>query len=128
MIDLNENTYCLGIWYVQGDKKDYLAAVLRQGDDEPLKLLYRFRYYAGPDAWDGNDVKHWYEARVPSDQSEDQVVQVVERIIDRLLTKGFATQPPWRRVIKGGAKATMDVLKEAPFVHLREEPIDESAN
>lgn len=92
MIDLNENTYCLGLWFLPGDRQDFLAAVLRDGTGTPFKLVYR------------------------------ELVEMVDGLVSALVDAGYATGQLWRRVIKGDATATFEALKGAPFVSMRERP------
>lgn len=123
MIDLNENTYCLGLWYVQGDREDFLAAATRQSGGA-MKITYRFRYYHSDEPWDEKDIKRWYEAAPPPNSDEDSVVALIDGLVSELVNRGYATAEPWRAIIKGGPEAAFEALKAAPFTHLRESPIN----
>jgi len=123
MIDLTENTYVLGIWSVQGVGSDWLCAVTREGDDA-FTMLYRFRYYRDDHAFDSEDEKVWYKTKIPKTQTEDQIIAVVDSCADGLCRKGYSNHEPWRRIIRGGAQAAVDALKEAPFIHIQERAVD----
>lgn len=121
MIDLNENTYCLGLWYLEGDGKDWLAAVTRDGDG-PMTLRYRFRYYVDDKAFDSNDRKNWYKATCPPHLTEDEIVASIDALVSKMVSEGM--RKPWRRVVRGGAEKTMTALRAAPFVHIQTRDLD----
>lgn len=117
MINLTENTYCLGLWYVQGDGCDWLAAVTRE-PNEPFVMRYRFRYYVDDKGFDSDDVKSWWEARFP-DLDENKIIRSIDKSVTDLQRGGFAIGEPWRAIVRGSSEAAMDALKTAPFVHLQ---------
>jgi len=118
MIEFNEDTYCLGIWYLQGHRSDWLAAVTRDGNG-PLVLRYRFRRYRDGKAFDSDDEKSWWQATCPNGGSEDEIIRVVDGIMNDLIAKGFSVGEPWRAIVRGGAEVALQQLQQAPFIHLR---------
>jgi len=120
MIEFTENTYCLGIWYLQDETRDWLAAVTREGE---FVARYRFRYYRDDKAWDSDDVKNWWEARCPG-KTEDQIIAMIDDVAAALRRQGFSTSEPWRRIVRGNSEAVLEALKQAPFSHIRQTEVD----
>ena len=118
MIELNDNTYCLGIWWLEATGVDWLAAVTREGDG-PLTLRYRFRYHRDDRAFDSADEKSWWTFTCPTDD-EDRIIADLDGLVLNLIRRGF--RQPWRRIVRGDAKATLEVLKTAPFASIRSFP------
>ncbi len=67
MIELGPDVWVYGMWFVQGDKCDYLACVRKV--EGLWRLDYRFRYYNSDKAFDSDDEKHWYSAEAKDESS-----------------------------------------------------------
>lgn len=129
MIEVAEDGYYLGLWYLPGHNSDWLACISRKGDD--WDLVYRFRYYAPNetfDPFDGNDQKSWYRATLPMEKcSEEKAIEAVSTMQAGLVAMGFMPEggEPFAAIIRGDGKAFRDVLVTAPFAHLRMETDEE---
>lgn len=75
-MNITENDYILGLWFIPFGDSDWLASVKRIGTGK-FFIEYRFRYYAFPesDAFDGRDQKNFYRATAEG-KTEDQVIEI----------------------------------------------------
>ena len=49
MIEVNDDWYYVGLWFVPGDLQDYFAIAFRRAGDRELEAFYRFRRRGDPD-------------------------------------------------------------------------------
>jgi hypothetical protein len=87
MIEITDDTYVLGLWFVAGDNRDWMGAVTRKRGEEVFEIRYRFRYYASLDPFDTNDRKNWYMATLKPGISEEEVIQNMH-MMARVMTLG----------------------------------------
>lgn len=107
MIYLDETTYVLGAWFLNGPKEDWLGMVTSRSGG-PLTLDYRFRDHADRDS------ASWWTAQFPR-ASEDRVIEIVDGMMTDMRNVGFSTEEPWRRIIRGNTDKAIEVLADSPF-------------
>jgi hypothetical protein len=122
MIEVKETTYCLGLWWLEADGVDWLAAVTRESDG-PLTLRYRFRYYQDDKAFDSADHKNWWTATFQNND-EDRIIASVDGLAAELRKKGFGR--PWRKIVRGGAEDILNAFRQAPFAVFKELPASDN--
>ncbi len=127
IVDINDDGYYVGAWFLAGHRKDFLA-VLHRDPVGTLQLDYRFRYYAPEDGrrdpFDGRDEKSIYSATVP-DKTEDEAI--LDELVDGLVRENFCgTRLPWkvrkrrhRVIVRGSGKTFKQAVLSLPFVHVK---------
>jgi hypothetical protein len=80
-IEIKENRYFIGIWFMGDGKSDWMGAAYRDNTDpaDQWNLIYRFRYYETKEAWDGKDRKSWYTGTI-SGKSEAEVERSIHEL------------------------------------------------
>lgn len=120
MIVLENDTYVVGIWFLQGRTGDFLSAITRTNQG-PLTLQYRFRWYQGPGLTPSDlDPESWYTAssRTPAAtdaSAEDDFIAGQERALANLVREGYAVCEPWRCIIRGDSEAALRAIATSPF-------------
>jgi hypothetical protein len=67
-LEFGNGTYYSRIWFITGEKQDWLAALFRK-EDGPWEIRYRFRYHAETGN-DDDDRKSWYGGARDASYSE----------------------------------------------------------
>lgn len=125
---MTEHDYVLGLWYLSGTEKDYLAVAYRRQGEDRFRISHRFRYYAGTqDPFDGTDRKVPYGGIASVDTTEDAIVRTIDEIVDDLVARGFCpSRLPWKlrdrrfkRVVRCDGRKFFEVLLSLPFVHMK---------
>lgn len=134
MIDIDEDTYYVGIWFLASKLgQDMMAIVFRKAGEDHFRLSYRFRYYADPeekhgfDPFDDKDTKRFYNATCPPEETEDHVIMVVDEMLDELVENNWCgTRLPWKvrtyrhkNLCRGNGKAFGELLASLPYTHFR---------
>ena len=78
MLEFGNDTYYSRMWFITGDKQDWLGALFRKGDG-PWQVHYRFRYYAETGN-DDDDRKSWYA--VQPNETEAKCIAGLKVLID----------------------------------------------
>lgn len=128
LVNVTENGYYVGLWFLAGPERDWLCLVSRD-DDGQFRIDYRFRYYADPkdkDPFSGRDQKNAYNAKCAG-KVEDELIAIVDAIADKLVNNNFCgTRLPWkvremryRYLVRGDGHALVRALASAPFAHLK---------
>jgi hypothetical protein len=127
IINVHEDGYYLGLWYLEGEQKNFLATVFRNPGEELLRLTYRFRYRKDNRVFDSADEKSVYRAVVPKEMSEGRVISALDKMVDGMIASGFChTRLPWKlrdhrfkRIVRGDGHAWYQMLIGLPFVHMK---------
>ena len=117
----------LGLWYLEGVGKDFLAVVYRNAAEDFLRLTYRFRYRVDTRIFDSADEKSVYRAVVPKEKDERDVIAALDAMIDGMIAAGYCrTRLPWKlrdlrfkRIVRGNGRAWYQMLVGLPFVHIK---------
>lgn len=81
IFEFDQETHIYAWWLVFGDGADFLAALYKPKRDEPrIRFTYRFKYHAGPEHFDSNDVIRSYHADFRGETPEE-ARQSVERVV-----------------------------------------------
>jgi major membrane immunogen (membrane-anchored lipoprotein) len=117
-IEITDRTQ--GIWYVTIPDGDWMGHIEAQ-DGGRVKVLYRFRYYKGPEIWDSKDVRNWYSA-----EADDltKAVEVMRVVTQKLKASGGGES--WE-VLRGSGSVNQffEEFKRLPFVHVKKVSKDE---
>jgi len=115
-LDLTEDT--IGIWYVEGNDKNWLLTLFHE--DGVVKGKYRFRYYKDDDAFNSDDEKSWYNMTSPD--SEKRTIDTIRTVtlMTSIQFKGSITE-----ILRGDKSFddfVADLMKQ-DFVHIVMKPI-----
>lgn len=119
-MNVKEDDYLLGIWFVGWGTGDWMATAKRT-KDMGFEIEYRFRYYEGPDPWDGKDSKNWYKAATPETDEEkviaamDGVWGIIANRPDKEITD--------RILIRGGSEKFIKAIQGKSWFHIKTESI-----
>ncbi len=80
MIEIKDDIYTLGIWFVHWNGADWMLSIQRPKEGGPWKGSYRFRYHNSPDPFDFTDTKNWYGFQVPPETTEDVIISTANRM------------------------------------------------
>lgn len=86
IIEIKAGRYFSVMYFVPGDKVDWMLALWRDPtvDDGRWHIVYRFRYYAGADAWDRQDRKSVTEAtanvEIPEEAALEQCAKLAAEV------------------------------------------------
>jgi hypothetical protein len=75
ILDIVEDRYFVGFWFVDGDRVDWFAAVWRD-KDQPWRAMYRFRYDPSVRK-DGMKSVYALEAKSGSDEDEKKIMDAM---------------------------------------------------
>lgn len=128
IVDLREDGYYVGAWFLAGPERDWLG-VLHRGTDGILVLDFRYRYYGDPtsrDPFDGKDDKSVYTASYAG-KTEEEAIAITDGLVDELIRNGWCgTRLPWRvrklrhrLIVRGDGRAFMRATASAPFAHFK---------
>lgn len=127
MIDVDEDSYYLGAWFLSGKERDWLCVIYRVAGAAEFTIQHRFRYYVDDKAHDSDDIKNWYDGSLPVDFSEDKIIGIIDGMVDRMVAKNFCgTRLPWkiakrkwRYIARCDGKTFARAYLKAPFVHAK---------
>jgi hypothetical protein len=115
IFDFIEGRYVSAIWFVGGEgSKDWMACLYRDLPDGPWTLVYRFRYYAGPDPNDPKDRKNSYTGSGPS---EDRGIAALDHIASVLVQEGFGTFVSKLTPKTADPEVVYTMLMKEPWAH-----------
>lgn len=85
MIEIDDDTYILGFWFVPLEKPlhgDWMACISKKRGEQ-FTLKCRFRYYVTSDPWDGKDQKNWYSGGLKDESlSEEALIAQTNMLVD----------------------------------------------
>jgi hypothetical protein len=125
VINLDESIRA--IYFIGGQRHDWLCAVNVNADGTTASIVYRFRFYdpqqPDNDAWSDRDQKAWFRAEA---ESVEQALAGAQRVYDGLLEGGFVAGPDVQAYVLRRNELTLadfwEAFKQAPFVHARTVP------
>jgi hypothetical protein len=121
VIDLDKSgRYHACIWFLSdGRTKDLLSALYRdEGDPPGFTLEYRFRYYAGPNVFDGKDKKKFYRG-ILAGADEEGALAKVDEIMDGLVKAGFGKDLSRIEVRSADSGETLTLLLKQPWFQVQ---------
>lgn len=119
MIEFKKGNYFYQLWFVEGHNQDWLATIYKD-ETGKVHLVYRFRYYRGPDPFDDNDVKNWYAAT--SDDNSPEAIAKYTQIFDAIAKTISSVQGGGKLYaipIHGDGEKAAALLAEQPWCHMK---------
>jgi hypothetical protein len=134
MINILEDGYYVGIWFLSGPGQDWMAVVDRDPSTGRFRMTSRFRYYADPDEKAGfnpfaPDQKNGLSADF-KDKTEDEAIAIVDGLVEELVKGGWCgTRLPWKvrqhrnkDLVRGDGNKFKHVLMGLPYAHFTSDP------
>jgi hypothetical protein len=115
MIELNESSYVLGLWFIQWDECNWMCCAYRDGDEADWKIRYRFRYFADDRVFDSDDRRSWYGVTVSSRVLESEMAQKMEAFA--LLVSIARNAPIERLIVHGSINKLTELARDSPWFH-----------
>ncbi len=124
MIEFDENSYVVGMWWASDPvtNNNWLCCVQRskknprcfQGD-------YRFRYEQDDKIFDSEDIKNWYHFETKEDETEEDTIKAVN-----ILQAAVSIKFPELDFlpIYGDLKKFFELAKTKPWMHMKQEPLE----
>lgn len=124
--DLDPKAHYVAFWFTgDGRTRDWFAVLMRTSNlIGSLELRYRFRYYGeSHSAFDSDDEKQYRRCTMPGKTEAEGVAIVDEMFENEIIGKGFGSEMRTRELVNGDIHKFIAILREQPFAHVREEPI-----
>ena len=123
VFSITEASYVEHLWFLSGDKMDWMALLYKDTLDGDWRVTYRFRYYHSPDPWDKKDKKSVYEVKVgPTDEDRRKLLDIGEKLAAGLQGQmekaGFPAELK-SIPVKGNGEEFTRVLTQQSFAHVK---------
>ena len=126
MIEMKEGCWYLGIWYVNGPDRNWMACVW-QDEEQFWHLRYRFRYDAGTDdPFDGVDEKNWWSVKSqrphPIKSAKAREMEAATHQVAELTAKKYGSKVEFVE-IRGDYEKAMFLLAQQPWSNIKTERV-----
>ena len=129
MIEMNDNTYILGLWYSNDPRTGNNWLCFIERDDSPdgdWKGVYRFRYKRDEKIFNSKDEKSWMTIEGRKNKSipkmtEDQMIEYMDKF-QLQLSGGYPDMD--KMIVRDGLKDFLEKAKEKDWMNLRVEEIE----
>jgi len=134
IINVTQDGYYVGIWFLAGPGRDWMAVVDRDPDTGHFRMISRFRYYNDPDEEKGfdpfaDDRKNGLSADF-MDKTEKECIDIVDGMVDLMVNGGWCgTRLPWKvrekrhkNLIQGDGEKFRRILVGLPYAHITTDP------
>jgi hypothetical protein len=121
MIELNDKSYIVGIWYSSCPKtyNNWLACAIKDPENpNRYKIWSRFRYAKGDKIFDGEDEKSWTTLYTKENIQESNVIDNLNEG-QLAIKEGYPEMD--RIIVKGELKKLVKLSKDKEWMHMREE-------
>ena len=123
MIEVNDGDYCIGLWFVYGDHKDWMGGVVRKKNTETFEFKYRFRYYADSDPFEDpfsdKDRRNWYSGTVNPDQTEADIIASMNDLA-KFVSRGPGFYGKYDvALVQGGYDKLVKAMTDKPWLHMQ---------
>lgn len=120
MIEFNEQSYIIGIWYssdpITGN--NWLASAMRDPENpDCYKGSYRFRYVKDNKIFDSQDEKRWMNFKCEKNLSEDEIIEIMEKLQNEI-EEGYPDKD--KIIVQGDLKKLMNLSKDKNWMFMKE--------
>lgn len=120
-MDIRQNDYILGVWFISSEDKDWLCTVVKR--DGKWVGEYRFRYYADDKVFDSDDKKSFYTFEAEGDLPEELIKERIDTIAQKMTELDIWAGSTLQYVdVRGDGAVWVEKMRNAPFVHIQETP------
>jgi hypothetical protein len=109
------------VWFVSDGTMDWSAILRRESRADPWELRYRFRYYRGPDAWDGRDIKNEY---VVIHGDRQRLRDAADLCCQGIMAQLGPGARRWKVPVRGDYRQLIERLKPQPWFHTKTIQVD----
>lgn len=125
IFEIRQGRFYEAIWFLCGPehKRDWMAAMWTDGDEDDWHVVYRFRYYLD-DVTDpllkSADKKSVSEVKIPKSEPKAKIRAVVDTMAKGLMEMGFGTELDVLDLRTADARTIGRKLTARPWAHARE--------
>ncbi len=119
-IELNENSYIVGMWFSSNpvSNNNWMACVIRDPDNPKcFKGWSRFRYVEDSNIFDSDDYKSWTYLQSGEDATEESMIRSMEMVQD-FIEDGYPDKDSV--LVKGGMEKFFELAKDKPWMHMKQ--------
>lgn len=119
-MQLNENTYLIGIWFSSNPSTldSWLGYAIRDPDNpDKYKIFYRFRHKKDGQIFDSQDEKYHYGFLSNDGQSEDDIINLIDQIQSSI---ELAYPEKDKVIIKGDVVKMFSLCKDKSWFHIKQ--------
>lgn len=120
MIEIDETTYIVGIWFSSSPltNKNWMACIIKDPENtNKCKGWIRFRHVKGDKIFNSEDVKQWMTFISKENESEDEAINSIE-----LFQKEVQLIYPYKDkiIVKGDINKMMSMSKNKDWIHTKD--------
>lgn len=120
MIELDENSYIVGMWFSSNPEtnNDWMACVVRDPEDSRFfKGWSRFRITKDEKIWDSEDEKKWTYFKSSDTNTEDEMISILDGM-QKAIQTGYPDID--KIIVKGGMKKLFELSDGHPWLNIKE--------
>lgn len=120
MIELNDKSYIVGMWFSSNplNNNDWMACVVKDPDNpERYKGWSRFRYVKDSKIWDSEDEKSWTTLKTTDKKTDDEIIEMFNMMQEHIKA-GYPDTD--KIIVKGSLKNLMELSEKHPWLNIKQ--------
>lgn len=115
-MQINENDYVLGVWFIEHDKSNVMSIFKRDDDENNWIGELRFRHFIDDKVFGSEDKKTVYDITVKN-KTEDEVIEMQAKWMHEASGLSLASTID-HFIVKGDGKKFMEMALTKEWMHM----------